>query len=92
MTRLLGGSLAPRLQTARSADVSGNVSRVQRSRAKRSVGEPDADGSVDRFLDQPPFSEDESMEEAHVHDEQLHGEQRFRFAVTQALATGHEHR
>lgn len=32
------------------------------------------------------------MEEAHVHDEQLHGEQRFRFAVTQALATGHEHR
>jgi ABC-type sulfate/molybdate transport systems ATPase subunit len=58
------------------------------ARATESTAEPSA---LDRFLTQPDFVEDGKMEEAHVRDEQLHGEQRVRFAITRALATGHEH-
>lgn len=55
------------------------------------IGTTPEPGPLDQYLTQPAFPEDEEMEGAHVRDEQLHGEQRVRIAITQALATGYKH-
>jgi hypothetical protein len=51
-----------------------------------------AEAAVANFLAQPAFVEDEELEDASVREEQRHGEQRVRFAITHALAPRHEHR
>jgi hypothetical protein len=42
---------------------------------------------LDEFLAQPDYVEDEEMETAHIRSDELHGEQRLRFAIARLMGS-----